>query len=48
MSALPGILTMLAPELKMRAAPRVASHMPPPIASIALLCAGVMVFGCGT
>ena len=43
-----GMFITLAPELNIRAALAPTSHMPPPIASNALLCAGVIVFGCGT
>lgn len=44
-SELNGMFMTLAPEVKMRAAPAPTSHRPPPMASNALLWAGVMVCG---
>src|SRR5690242_5575491 len=42
-----GRFRTLAPELKILVALTPASQMPPPIASRALFCAGVIAFGCG-
>jgi hypothetical protein len=42
-----GRFRTLAPELNILVALTPASQIPPPIASSALFCAGVIAFGCG-